>query len=233
MTRPYVNERYFGRIVQGKKTIIIGDVNSGKTTMSRKILETWAASLPGDRIAVIDMAPGISGGFPMTETIANRSNDLKTISFSEISRTGKKPVQPLAKGGGELKGIGGRLIPPKNTGVLYLADLIVPPRMTAASEDEALRLAERNRARIDALFREFKNNGREILFINDISLYLHAGTAGDLKAWLEDVPTIVANGYWGESLGSGALSRRERERMLSIQEYFDVVIKLDAVDEAI
>ncbi|MCU0583358.1 MAG: TniB family NTP-binding protein, partial [Syntrophales bacterium] len=43
----------------GKKTLIVGDVNTGKTTLSREILDVFCRQGMGERIAVIDLAPEI------------------------------------------------------------------------------------------------------------------------------------------------------------------------------
>ena len=73
--------------------------------------------------------------------------------------------------------------------------------------------AGRNRKVIDGLFRRFESLERDILFINDASLYLQAGDLDRITGLLEKTGTAVVNGYFGEKLGRGELSRREREAM--------------------
>ena len=92
----------------GKKTLIVGDVNTGKTTRCREILEDFCRQGLGERIAVIDLAPEI-------------------------------PEEILRDRG--LKGVGGRLLPPDGSGVVYLHVPIIAPRLTSATEGEALEKA--------------------------------------------------------------------------------------------
>jgi tRNA-specific 2-thiouridylase len=171
-----------------RKTLIVGDVNSGKTTLCREILEDLCRQGLGDRIAVIDLAPEIP-----EEILRNRG----------------------------LKGVGGRLLPPDGSGAVYLHVPVIAPRLTSATEEEALEKARRNRDAVEGFFRQFETSGRDILFINDVSLYLQAGDPGRLAAILEKAQTAVVNGYFGETLGPGALSRREREAMEKLAEWFE------------
>ena len=170
-----------------KKTLILGDVNSGKTTLCREILEGFCRQGLGGRIAVIDLAPDIP---------------------EEILR---------ARG---LAGVGGRLTPPAGSGAAYLRVPVVAPRLTSSTEGEALEKARCNREAIEGLLRRFEEPGRDILFINDVSLYLQAGEPEHLAQVLDRVSTAVVNGYLGEKLGPGELSRREREAMEKLTGWF-------------
>ena len=153
-----------------KKTLILGDVNSGKTTLCRKILEDFCRQGLARRIAVIDLAPQIP-----EESLRNRG----------------------------LRGVGGRLAPPEGAGVVYLHAPVVAPRLTSTTEAEALDKARRNRDAVEGLLRQAETSGRDILFINDVSLYLQAGDPGRLAAILEKTDTAVVNGYFGETFGYG------------------------------
>ena len=178
----------------GRRTLILGDVNTGKTTLTQMILDALCFEGLGPRIAVIDMAPEIP--------------------------------QALAKKR-SLGGIGGTLSPPAAQDVAYLQNRLAPPRLASRSDEEALAKAARNARKIETLFSLFRDLRRDILFINDVSLYLQAGTAEDLMTHVSPAVTIVANGYFGEKLGGGALSDREREQMEALRGYFDRVILLD------
>jgi hypothetical protein len=171
----------------GKKTLILGDVNSGKTTLTREILDGFCRQGLGGRIAVMDLAPEI-------------------------------PEEALWRRG--LAGVGGRLEPPAGCGAVTLHTTIVAPRLTSSNEEEAMEKAERNRKVIDGLFRRFESMDRDILFINDASLYLQAGGMGRITGLLEKTGTAVVNGYFGETLGPGELSRREREAMKGLAVWF-------------
>jgi hypothetical protein len=171
-----------------KKTLILGDVNSGKTTLTREILDKFCRQGLGGRIAVMDLAPEI-------------------------------PEEVLWRRG--LAGVGGRLEPPVGYGAATtLRTTIVAPRLTSSSEEEAMEKAERNRKVIDGLFRRFESMDRDILFINDVSLYLQAGGMDRITGLLERTGTAVVNGYFGETLGPGELSRREREAMKGLAVWF-------------
>jgi len=169
-----------------RKTLILGDVNTGKTTLTRRVLEALCRRGLGGRIAVVDMAPEIPKG--------------------------------LAEGKG-IPGVGGKLTPPGGQGVLYLGGRLEPPRLGSKNEAEALKKACENRRIIDGLFRELQP--REILLVNDASIYLQAGSAEDLIPWFERADTVVANGYWGHSVGEGVLTEREKVGMEKLKAYFE------------
>lgn len=177
----------------GRRTLILGDVNTGKTTLTQRILDAMCGQGLGPKIVIIDMAPEIPETF--------------------IREKG-------------LTGIGGRLKPLSGSDLNYLRDDLVPPRLSSRSEAEAEEKAVQNARKIEALFWKYHDLQREILFMNDISLYLQAGRATQLVRWMEMAKTVVANGYFGEKLGSGTLSRRERAEMESLQSFFDRVLRL-------
>ncbi len=164
----------------GKWTLIVGEVNTGKTTHAAKILAALCAAGLSQRIAVIDLAPEISADLAARKRV---------------------------------KGAGGRLAPPPNTEVIYLSTRLEPPRLSSANEEEAAAKAERNAEKIDNLFREYNAFDRDILFVNDISVYVQAGKAERLYGQLKKASTLVANGYYGTKLGGGTLSERERREM--------------------
>ena len=171
----------------GKKTLIIGDVNSGKTTLTREILDGFCRQGLGGRIVVMDLAPEI-------------------------------PEEVLRRRG--LAGVGGRLEPPGGCGAATLHATIIAPRLTSSSEEEAMEKAGWNRRVIDGLLTRFESLDRDILFVNDVSLYLQAGDLDRITGLLEKTGTVVVNGYFGEKLGRGELSRREREAMKGLAAWF-------------
>jgi len=177
----------------GKRILILGDVNTGKTTLTQRILDAMCVQGLGPKIAIIDMAPEVP----------------------EALIRGKK-----------LTGIGGRLQSPAGEDVIYLRDDLVPPRLSSKSEAEAEEKAIQNARKIEVLFWKYHELGREILFMNDISLYLQAGRAAQLIRWMGRSQTVVANGYLGERLGGGSLTRRERKEMETLKIFFDRVIRL-------
>ena len=175
----------------GKKLLVMGDINAGKTTLCRQWLARLCAQGQGGRIVVLDLAPDIP------------------------------PALAQARG---LAGAGGYLLPPPDSDVLDLRTHLHAPRLSSATEAEAEEKAAENARAIEALFDQLppSGSGRDVLFINDVTLYLQAGLAADLLGNLgkADFTTLVVNGYWGQRLGDSALSRREREQTRRLREHF-------------
>ena len=175
----------------GKKLLVMGDINAGKTTLCRQWLARLCAHGLGARIVVLDLAPDIP------------------------------PTLAQARG---LAGAGGYLLPPPDSDVLDLRTHLHAPRLSSATEAEAEEKAAHNARAIEALFDRFPQpgSGRDVLFVNDVTLYLQAGCASTLigKIGRADVTTLVVNGYWGQRLGDSALSRREREQTRRLREHF-------------
>lgn len=178
----------------GRRSLIVGEVNSGKTTLSGQILEALLRAVAAPQVAVIDLAP--------------------TISPEVAARSGVPP------------GVGGRLSQTAVSGALYLTAPIAAPRLSARNPDQLHSAAQRNKQTIAGLFERFVASGREILVVNDLSLYLHSGSAAQLCAWFDRATTVVANGYLGSALGGGALSDREQQQMRELISRVDQTIYL-------
>ena len=176
----------------GKWTLILGEVNTGKTTLTGDILNKISPLITPARLAVIDLAPVIPP--EITTRIESR-------------------------------GIGGRLNRPELEKALYLTSHIDPPRLSTDTEEAALAVAERNRIKIETMLQIFSKSERDVLFINDVSLYLQAGSAQVLIRCLNGVDTLVANGYFGKRLGQGVLSQREHQEMKVFMASFSHVIQ--------
>ena len=150
----------------GKKLLVMGDINAGKTTLCRQWLARLCAQGQGGRIVVLDLAPDIP------------------------------PALAQARG---LAGAGGYLLPPPDSDVLDLRTHLHAPRLSSATEAEAEEKAAENARAIEALFDQLppSGSGRDVLFINDVTLYLQAGFAADLLGNLgkADFTTLVVNGY--------------------------------------
>ena len=128
--------------------------------------------------------------------------------------------EKLAKEKG-LVGVGGKLTPPEGHDILYLGGHFEPPRLSSKTEEEAMEKARQNRRIIDGLFRKLDLQSRDILLVNDVSIYLQAGTAENLTRWLDRAATVIANGYWGKRLGGGTLTERERTETAKLKDYFE------------
>ncbi len=170
-----------------KRILITGDVNTGKTTLSRTLVEGLCLHGLSARIVIVDMAPEIPEEIAVTQGI---------------------------------KGVGGKLLAAGWAELLYLSATLKPPRLSSKSEQEALFVAEENSAKIDGLLQRVPGTGRDILFINDVSMYLQAGSARALLKWIGTVPTVVANGYFGRKLGTGILSMKEASEMKKLMASF-------------
>ena len=172
----------------GKRILVIGDVNTGKTTLCKRWLSELCQQGLGARIALIDMAPTISHELALKRGIV---------------------------------GAGGELRAPEGSQVLDLRAHLEPPRLSSSSESEALEKAKRNAQLIDALLRR-QEPQRDILFINDVTLFLQARSAASLigAAGFDTRTTLVVNGYRGERLGGGALTRHETAEMVELEKAF-------------
>ena len=171
-----------------RKTLILGDVNTGKTTLTRNVLEELCRQDLGGRIAIVDIAPEI-------------------------------PARLVYEKG--LIGVGGKLTPPEGHDILYLGGHFEPPRLSSKTEEEAMEKARQNRRLSEGLFRKIDGQSRDILLVNDVSIYLQAGTAENLTRWLDQAATVIANGYWGKRLGRGTLTERERTETAKLKTYFE------------
>ena len=172
----------------GKRILVIGDVNTGKTTLCKRWLSELCEQGLGARIALIDMAPTIS------------------------------PELALKRG---IVGAGGELRAPEGSGVLDLRAHLEPPRLSSSSESEALEKAAHNAQLIETLISRLEPQ-RDILFINDVTLFLQARSAASLieSAGFDRRTTLVVNGYRGERLGGGALTRHETGEMSELEKAF-------------
>lgn len=172
----------------GKRILVIGDVNTGKTTLCQRWLNELCRQGFGTRIALIDMAPTVSRELALKRGII---------------------------------GAGGELRAPAESGVLDLRAHLEPPRLSSSTESEALEKAERNAQLIEALISRLEPV-RDILFINDVTLFLQARSAASLieAVGFDRRTTLVVNGYRGERLGGGALTRHETAEMGELEKAF-------------
>ena len=124
-----------------------------------------------------------------------------------------------------VKGIGGKLKIEGHESIRYLTAPIVAPRLSGKTPQEVQTLALENARVIDDIFVTYLKNPSKILFINDVSIYLQAGDLEKLLTYISSTPTVIMNGYFGSSLGGGALGQRERKNMEELQKRCDRVIK--------
>jgi len=108
--------------------------------------------------------------------------------------------------------------------VRYYTGKIAAPRLTGKTSEEVQMLAAQNARMIEEIFSEYMRHPARALFMNDVSIYLQAGDLENLLALVYATPTVVMNGYYGDSLGGGSLTVRERKYMKALQERCDIVI---------
>ena len=126
--------------------------------------------------------------------------------------------------------VGGKILETDKFKVRYLdAGDVKTPRLSAKSPGELLELAECNKRAIERLLRRFIASPTQILFINDVSLYLQMGSFDLLWSAIEKADTAIINGYYGEKLrddlGSG-ISERERRLMERLADKVDILFRL-------
>jgi hypothetical protein len=173
-------------------TLIIGDINSGKTSLTRQILEIFCKT--GEKqITVVDLAPEIT------------SSDMK--------------------GDEDIPALGGRLKGPEGLNVRYFHDRIHPPRLRARDEREAAVLAEKNRWTIETLFEKASQTEVNALFVNEGSLYLHAGSPFRFLEWIRSFETAVVNGYFGKFFKQDRITAREHAGMVFLTQHCDRLIR--------
>lgn len=131
----------------------------------------------------------------------------------------------------EFKGVGGKIsrFTDRVGEVRYLVADVRAPRLEGRDRDEVLSIAKRNARSIEPLLLSFIRRPTEILFVNDVTLYLHSGRLEYISRLVKSARTFIANGYKGGKLlddkGSG-LSIKERLSLEWLEGLMDKVVKL-------
>jgi GTPase SAR1 family protein len=167
-----------------RRTIIVGDVNSGKTSYTLNILKLFLKTGYAGKIAILDLAPD------------------------------------------NIQGIGGKMEPPQDESLLYLTTSILAPRLTGKDEHHTLKLAEKNATTIEKLFTNFFRQKREILFVNDVTLYFQAGDFEHFIKILDTASTHIINAYYGHTFSDSELTRREKNLTEELMKLCDQIIEM-------
>lgn len=177
----------------GKKILIVGEVGSGKTRLTARLLDEAAAIGLSSDITVIDMAPTV-------KTKSIRVGGLLAEYSSDANST--------------------RTLRPRR---------VHAPRLEGSNREEMLQMAKKNARAIGRLLEEYLKEPSKILFINDVTLFLHAGSLNKLASTLRASETCVVNGYKGKVLkgdkGSG-ISKSESEGLSRLMKMVDMVVDL-------
>jgi len=107
---------------------------------------------------------------------------------------------------------------------------VFTPRLTGTSRKQVLKYAELNRMAIEPLFNMFVRKPTRILILNDVTLYLHAGSLETVLKCMRLAETFLGTAYSGskfaEDSGSG-LSAREEQLVKELSSYMDQVVEID------
>ncbi len=141
------------------------------------------------------------------------------------------PAQRIINGlriGGQIKDF----LPNPECRVYEPSATIRAPRLEGHHADEVLKLAKDNAVLTSALLGQYLAFPTSCLFINDLTIHLHAGDPNLLLEAIRRSETFIGNAYSGSSLapdhGSG-LSGRERELLQRVVSVVDLVIELPSL----
>jgi len=129
--------------------------------------------------------------------------------------------------------IGGRIIdhdPALCSRIRYLySNDVRPARLLGKSAEEVVEIAANNAEIIAKLIDEYISNPTEILVINDLTIYVHAGDEEKLSRVIRDSVTFVGTAYEGyrlsEDKGTG-ITIREKQYLEELLNTVDYVIRL-------
>ncbi|MDW7971541.1 MAG: hypothetical protein RMI53_06795 [Nitrososphaerota archaeon] len=163
-----------------------------------------------------------SGKTRLTEKLINEA--INFFPPSEITIMDFAPPRILMEG----FTIGGNINVP--SGVIHLRpEKIYAPRIEGKTKEEVLEFAKRNAESIEKIFSLYKRNPTKVLFINDITIYFHAGSLENLLNIIELSNTFICNAYEGKRLsddkGSG-VSEREKLMLRKFEEHMNIIINL-------
>lgn len=178
--------------ILNKKTLIIGEVRSGKTRLLINLIKQLISNKLTNKLTVIDMAP------PRMLNIGGRILDYEAELCAKLR-------------------------------YLY-SDDIRPPRLTGKTMNEIMKIATKNFEIIDKLIDEYILNPTDILLINDLTMYIHAGDAVKLNNVIMKSITFVGTAYYGSKLsddkGSG-ITIKEKQYIEELTSIVDYVFRLN------
>jgi len=165
------------------RTLIIGEVNSGKTSLTQTIVQSLIQAGHGRAILLLDLAP--------TAT----------------------------------QGIGGKMRL-QSKEILRLTAVIRPPRLSGNDAHHIQQLADQNAQTIEPLIDRALASQRDILIVNDASLYLQAGAFARFQSLVDAFATAVINAYFGNSFKPAPFTDTERQNVKRLIEICDRTIAL-------
>lgn len=171
-----------------KKTLIVGDVATGKTKLTSFIIKEMINEGMKNDITIIDMAPERKGkvGGKIRDFID--VNNLRYYTFKALG-----------------------------------------PRSNAKDEKTLYRIAEMNRKNIEVFFEVYKKQPTKILVINDLTIYLHAGSLERIFEIINLAETFIGNAYKGSFFENSVFkdfNEKEKEVLKMVEKFMDIVIEL-------
>ncbi|MDI9644698.1 MAG: hypothetical protein QFX35_05715 [Candidatus Verstraetearchaeota archaeon] len=125
--------------------------------------------------------------------------------------------------------VGGKLKLRDARGARYLTPAYVhAPRVEGKDKRGVVHLAELNAKALEPLLRSYLSSPTPVLFINDMSIFLHRGRLYIMKEAILTARTFVGSAYWGtffDDKGSG-INERERALLEQLMVLFDRIIDL-------
>ncbi len=180
--------------LERRKTLITGEVDSGKTRLTASLLQGFIERGRAEEITVLDFAPPRS-------------------TFGPLS-------------------VGGRIkdyLPDVPCRAYEFSEGIRAPRLEGKDADEVREIARRNAEITSTLIGRYLDSPTPCLFVNDLTIHLHAGDVGLLLRTIGRSETFVGSAYRGARLspdhGSG-VSRREADLLREVESLVDVSIPL-------
>ena len=103
------------------------------------------------------------------------------------------------------------------------------PRLEGKSCEKVLQLARENAERIEVFLGRYLDAPTSVLFVNDLTIYLHTGSLKKMQRAVEMADTFIGNAYEGlilaEDYGSG-ISETERRLLNRLEGSMDMVLSI-------
>ena len=169
---------------------------------------------------------------PSSSGMSKPEKQSRTLKiFRHLLDCGNDAVAVLDLAPEKVQGIGSRFLflsRKRNRSCIYLPGSF-PPGFLEKSKEEIQALAQENCQRIEHALQVLREKVLSCLIINDVSLYLHEGSAEQLLSSVGKISTLLMNGYDGGYFGDCFLSRRERAQMEILMSHCHQVIFLPSL----
>jgi len=166
-----------------------------------------------------------SGKTSLTADLLNQA--MQKSPIGSITIIEMAPPKKIKQG----KHIGGELLLPNgdHLPVIYLKPpKIWAPRLEGRTREGVIHLAKENANSIGLLLNAYLAKPTLILFMNDLTIYLHAGRLRILLNAISAAATFIGNAYEGsffEDMGS-SISLREKKFLRKVEEKMDRIITI-------